>query len=743
MGKKHVKTNVKHELAQVKEPVSFTKLTGNNKFCSNFVNKFSMTVLPTESSEENVSTKSLVYSVPSVSDFDSEGAFGVIIDLLNQLKAATSDQNIFVQNNTVLRDQIVHQLKNEVLKARTNLTSNQIKNLEVISSNNFDEKTLTDILKSLLESAKKKSDEKSSLIYKVKPGEGSRTRSLPQKIAEDYFKILKNVHHYSKTVEDVFNHVSYKKSIHNSSESVSGESGSDAQIKPQAQKKTIDKKHIQKSVNEILNTNVIEEIQESFEKNILNKINTLSPIVKLQSKISELSVISNVTKLVNQVVERSVPKVLKTHTKLINKIVDKSEIEELKENIISHENQYKIDRDIHQRSLDRMYSDIRKVYNTKTFSQNIFEVLKSSKFKNVHFEEAIKKNLLKVTAKNEVVNKIKNIYEKQIEKSNVNRTVDKSEIINKENVEVLDTEERSAIDDIVNLKRTGHKIETRFNKTTNIVDKILNDVKFKNTNYKTVLENIDLISNKSHEEKEILKRIFVSHFINSENADIISKTKKIDKFLQKHQNLISVNKDYQITENDFEFSPVYLKDKVIKSAETEAIIENNIKKVLTPTVITNNVIKTTTKDIYRNIITPKMKEYIKTDEISKNVYLIHKNIDVPIERKLDYLSTPYMVYKEEPNFVQNEINDQKSEPQKQKFTEIKNENPQIEQIVQDERIDVKKLKKEMMAKTISKDDVESMINSHLKEINIESISKEVIGRVENKLRLDRRRSGIL
>lgn len=740
MDKKPMENKNLPELIQVKSPVSFVQLTGNNKFCNNFLTKSSMTVLPTDSTEENYRAESLVYTTPPTSDFDPE-AFATIIDLLNQLKAATSEQNVFVQNNTVVREQILRQLKNEISKAGNNLTNNQIQNLEVLSSNNFDEQMLTDILKSLLESSKKKSDKKEKLIYKnieaSKPGKISTAR-----IAEDYLKILKNVHHYSKVVEDVFNHVSSKKIIHKSAEK-DKEARLPKEESAEKPEKNLNKiKHISGEINNILSPKIIEEIEETFEKKIINKLGLISPIVKLQSKISELGIITNVSKIVNKVVERTVPKVLKTNTKLINKIVDKSDIEEIKEHILSHEEQYQVDKAVHKRSLDRIYNDIRKVYSAKNISENVFEVLKSSKFRNVNFEEAIKKNLLKVTSKNEVVNRIKNIYEKQVQKSNTKRIVDKSERINRENVELLGTEERSAIEDVVNIRRNNRSLETRFSEQTNLAQQILNNINSRSINYKTLVNSIDTITNKTHEQKEILKRIFTSHLIDGEQGAKLLRTEKIDKFIKKHRKLILSDKEYRITEKGEEFTPIYLKDKIINNKEIQNVVEENINKVLTPKVITENKFKLTTRDIVRNIVTPKVSKHIKNTSQNQMEYLIHRDITTPEERYLDYTETPYMVYKEDPKFITAEKAEKTQHPETRRTSQKAGETPHIEQIVQPEVIDTKKIEKDIISKTLSKNDVEQMIHSYMRDVNVDTISREVMGRVENKMRMDKRRNGI-
>ncbi|MDO4199280.1 MAG: hypothetical protein Q4D57_00740 [Clostridia bacterium] len=740
MDKEPMENKKVPELIQVKSPVSFVQLTGNGKFCNKLFTKSSMTVLPTDSTEENYRAESLVYSTPPTSDFDPE-AFATIIDLLNQLKAATSEQNVFVQNNTVVREQILRQLKNEISKAGNNLTSNQIQNLEVVSSNNFDEQTLTDILKSLLESSKKKSDEKGKLIYKnieaSKPGKISTAR-----IAKYYLKILKNVHHYSKVVEGVFDHVSSKKIIHKSSEKDKPEQTPKEESAKKPEKNLNKIKHVSSEINNILSPKILEEIQESFEKKIVNKLGLISPIVKLQSKISELSVITNVNKIVSQVVERTVPKALKTHTKLINKIVDKSDIEEIKEHILSHEEQYQVDKAVHKRSLDRIYNDIRKVYSAKNISENVFEVLKSSKFRNVNFEEAIKKNLLKVSSKNEVVNRIKNIYEKQVQKSNTKRVVDKSERINRENVEALDTEERLAIEDVVNIRRNNRSLETRFSEQTNLAQQILNNINSRSINYKTLINSIDTISNKTHEQKEILKRIFTSHLIDGEQGSKLLRTEKIDKFIKKHRKLILSDKEYRITEKGEQFTPIYLKDKVINNKEIQNVVEENINKVLSPKVLTENKIKLTTKDIYRHIVTPKITKHIKTTGQTHTEYLVHRDINTPVERYLDYTETPYMVYKEEPKFITAEKVAEEKRPEKHRYSQKGSDTPHIEQIVQPEVMDTKKLEKDIISKTLSKNDVAQMIQSYMRDVNVDTISREVMGRVETKLRMDKRRNGI-
>lgn len=139
-------------------PNYMTLTNKNSSFCAKFLKKHSMAV--TVDNETQTSAKrSLVYDFSRKRDLD-EDVLQRIIDLLLQLRASGSDQNVLIQNNTVIRQQILNQLKNELTNVRNHLTSGQVQKLEVASNNVFDEKTINDILKSLLEESKKKLSDK-------------------------------------------------------------------------------------------------------------------------------------------------------------------------------------------------------------------------------------------------------------------------------------------------------------------------------------------------------------------------------------------------------------------------------------------------------------------------------------------------------------------------------------------------------------------------------------------------------
>ena len=155
MKEKSINSTGMKAMTNVKSPGNLITLKNNNSFCNYFINHNSMTSLVDNNEEYDSSQSKLIYDFSGTS-LPYDDVLGKIIDLLFQLRAAQSDQNVFVQNNTVVREQILNQLQNEILKVNHKLSKSQIKNLEVISSNSFDEDKLNEILKSFLDSSKKK-----------------------------------------------------------------------------------------------------------------------------------------------------------------------------------------------------------------------------------------------------------------------------------------------------------------------------------------------------------------------------------------------------------------------------------------------------------------------------------------------------------------------------------------------------------------------------------------------------------
>ena len=459
MENKDLKTNVKSNFMNVKNPSMIGTLKKNNNFCTSFFSKQIETTIVDNVSELNVS-KELVYSTPYKNNFDAE-AINKIIDLLMQLRAASSDQSILVQNNTVLRDQILNQLKSEVLRAGNNLTKNQIENLKVISSNTFDEKTLTDILKSFLESSKKKSDDKSEKLTHL--AENKDSKSLFSKgIYKNYISVIDRVNYYTKVLDKVFKNVLYNPAIKKKSSELKRVNSEDNTSLETLNKTEISRNKISKNKIKQNKIEILDEITKFYEENIISGSSLLPKIIKLQTKISEIGILENVNTIAENVIKKSLPKVLSSETELINKIVNTEKIDKIYEDITLSKEQYENEKAYQERRISRIYNDVRKFNNSKYIIQNISEILKSNKVKGFNLEENIKKNIVKLSTQKSVINKVKNVYDNTIENTIEKNIENKTELVNKENVVSVQKEEINAVKDIVNVKRSGIKIDRDF-----------------------------------------------------------------------------------------------------------------------------------------------------------------------------------------------------------------------------------------------------------------------------------------
>ncbi|MDR1240657.1 MAG: hypothetical protein LBK29_02130, partial [Oscillospiraceae bacterium] len=140
---------------------------------------------------------SLVYFFSPKTD---KNALQSILDLLSQLRASENAQNVTIQNNTIIKRQILDQLKNEIARSENDLEVKKFKELEVIHSDNFSEKKLTKIINQFLR-----------LKKKVEINEKTDD-SIAGKIFKDYINtvissqknIIKKVSHKKLFEESVF-----------------------------------------------------------------------------------------------------------------------------------------------------------------------------------------------------------------------------------------------------------------------------------------------------------------------------------------------------------------------------------------------------------------------------------------------------------------------------------------------------------------------------------------------------------
>lgn len=793
----------KKAFMNIKPPAGFISLTNNSSFCGRFFTQNNNMSTIAGSPIESQSGGELVYDFSRINNFDSE-AFGKIIDILTQLRAAEDDRNILVQNNTVLREQILNQLKNEVLRVKHKLTSNQIKNLEVISSNNFDKDDLAEILKSLLESSKKKSG-----VEEREPGESrlySESRFVVlDKISKNYLTVLDRVNYYEKVIDKVLKHFSHsvKEVTVNAPESGLEQdvSYSDKTI---LKKKSV--KNIFDKVTKIHDVKVLEEINKFYEENLVNKMGVLPRIINLRSKISEMNILTKVGTFVESVVQKSVPKFVVSETELINKVIKKANLEDIHERITENQQQYIEDKNFQERNINRLYSEVRKIYNTKTLNKSVTEILKHFDYKKINFEEHVKKNLLKLTTKKDVVNKFKNIYNDAIENVLVTRSEDKAELVNRTvSVTEINQEEKTALRDIVNLKRSGVTINKQFTENIHHNNVLMNDVRAHHKRIKNIHSNFEKINNIFSEDENFTNNIVSAELITKKHLtknDIenylekawhtkVTETKagtyknKVKEITDEvkeqavkeiieinereiHNKFKSVSRKEKLDllktsgikpivsiltpnkekveiwnkEDVYKFIPIHARRNILEEKREKNVVVHDVEKFLPNRIFRNRKFKLDTKDIYRNITKRHIDKYIEKSYDLHKDYFVHREDNIDRQIAHDHIDQNYMVYKEEVHYPKETDKVKKSEKKKLSSFKGSGRVKSENKVEKKPVIDVKKIEKNIMSNTMSKKDIVDLIESYMKSIDVNSISQLVMDRVDEKLKFDGQRNGI-
>lgn len=707
--------NRKINLLNIQSPDKLLTLKKNKNFCTQFFEKNKITTISGDP-EELGESRDLVYDVSRAGNFDAD-AFRTIIDLLMQLRATGKDQSILVQNNTVLREQILNQLKNEVLRVGHKLTNNQVKNLEVISSNSFDEKMLTEMLKSLLESSKKKSETNEGFLDNLNVVRKSRYITS-QRIGRDYLTVLNKNRYNENIVDSVLknvyrNHLVYRQEFDTQ---VPGKENDEEKKKKITPRKPLEKKEV--GLRRDNENGISEEFLKNYEENILNK--TIIPkIVKLQSKISEFNILTKVGSFVENIIEESVPKILTRETELINKIVDKSDINEIRENIIENQQQYINDKTYYDRNINRVNNEVRKIYNSKIISKNVIDVLKTTKIKSLNLEENVRKNVIKLASKKDILNRFKNVYEHDVQKESERNVTNREELVNRYNVRQITDEEIQSLKDITNLRRSGVVLNKKFSENVRENDIIMQDFRIQRNKIKQVHEKV--------------KSVIGRENVNILNKKIIVPQTKTDEIIMLSDKNIDGKEVYS-------YKPVYRRENIFDENEIQKIISKNITHILSPRVVKNRELRITSDNIYRTSKKRFIEKYSENLQGARREYLINPLLDTARDSYYNHFENDYMVYKEKEKMfeIKHKEKDKKN-PHEIKKSE-KQQHSQSSDVSKEANF--KALEKSILSKTLSKKEVEGLIRSYVKGIDTEAISNLVMDKVERKFRIDRRRQGI-
>ncbi len=708
---------VKHvSLTKVKAPFELMALKNNSNFCGSLIKGSGMTQLVNEFESENETHRPLVYDVSKAYLGDSD-ALARITELLLQLRAAQSDQSIFVQNNTVLREQILSQLKNEILRVNNRLSKNQIKNLEVISNNNFDEKQLAEILKSILQSSKKKSGESGKSIALNMQGAGASGVSIFDRFFKNYSTIVENSIRSTELVNRIFKNVSYRNEFF------------DTKLKSKVHLEN-KKGNLISSPKRVYSDNTLKEVSQiqatesseftrSYEENVLRKISIFTPKVKYEKKASVIDFLTNISKFVEKI--SSKPLLLENFSKR-----HFSKIKNVKENItdtkLTEKDTFEtkfVNRTMHINSSEFQQENFVNKDNfesyqyvlTKKLGDVVREnnlILNKFKTKEIKHSDVFKKS----TIKNE------NLLERELHEDNYSQIqkFDREKLFYRKKIETHSDVQNLAPQQIVN-EVIENKYKKDFVKVRERIQKVINLLTHKN-----IHEVFEIKDRKLKGETEFLDKVFLQHSTGG--------TVPTDKSLKKFDEI-------------YKFTPVYKYENDLKEEKIQNLFFKKISSVLDPKTVRRLSFKFTEENIYKKFASSAVDKYIfDNQKIEKNLKLNGKKVYREFMGKVSP-SFEYMIYKENKPMVIKEESKEKSKKSDDKHNlKEKLKTKEKSQMQKSQKVDFSKIEKSILDKVLKKSDVEKMIETYLEDINIESISERVMSSFEERFDTNNCRSGV-
>lgn len=653
-------------------------MSNNTAFCSQFLKKPSMAVF-SDNPEQNDIGNHLIYDISKKATLDQE-ILQSIIDLLLQLRASQNDQNVFVQNNTVVRQQILNQLKNELLNVRNHLSPGQVQKLEVISSSSFDEKTLNDLLRSLLEDSKKKSEsetstQKGSLIRSAQDNEGitakvSRTYTKLTNVEKRYRDITSTVSdgeilersiqekrlinvikpsgtpdlqvaspnekllNITKNIEEIHNLTKQANETIRRSENVKRVYAEKSLLSKQtdAVKNTVTETEFHRHLySRDFNYLVEKNVKDRYEKLVESSENKTLSVRKVKelNLVNRREITQNLTdetKLLSEVSD------VENRVSVLNKRVNKSirQNRELRENIISKDSLSRNITGVYNRhiSKENQKDDIKRIIsraNITTHSVN--------KYNNIIENQSKIKNIDKIVSKvnDRYIKKNTFISEKDVQ--NINRTQSqiKNDIVNKYNIKnIAFSDEVSTTKSVnkINLINENLQNNIKFQEIGNQIDKINKNIEKS--------APLNKIHNKVLREFNTLEHIKKIHGIYNEiqfrhNKSVSQEYEKhiqnrfldTDRIFKKE---LSINKETENKENLVEeinrITQKNLKTvnfrNIVNKVENIDVQDKLFNKINTDEIITNN------KNISSNLVSSYLKRLNITNNVNEQ-HISHQN----------------------------------------------------------------------------------------------------------------------
>jgi len=675
--------------------------------------------------------------------------------------------------------------------------------LEVLSSDSFDEKALTDILKSFLASSKKKfSDDESDgkLQSSTYAFLNSNVRRIISRYTETFNKTSEKKEFFSK----ILSHVNFRRLLHTSSnlesikplDNLANEKAGE-KLKNVRPKTYLIKKHSLEARSEK------KSFYDLLGDNIIKSSNLILPLIKLQTKLSEINILSKTRLITQNIVNKAISKVLPSEIELVNRVIEKTQIGEIQESLLYSKEQYENYKVKYQTEVKRIQNQLKKFQTYKSIASSKEFELKSGRLVEVSIQNELRKNVFRLISQNQVLRRIESTSENAVKNYLTKSLVHNHKVIDKLFENYSQKREKKVVYNSKYIKHKALKLDGRLIKDINSEYVFKNDIELKNLEYTNLVKNISDYTQQSIKNRHIKKiysnaqKFQVRSLISESYEDKTFKFKNLSYDFHKklsnksqthYQEFLNFLIENKLNKEKSFFDFIGRKSKLIFDFSEDKfinrffskvqILKNNRRKEL----IINNLDLTRTK-VLKNLLEKETLKSLNVTEITKKVDKIQKRQDktIPIvnykflQKKQDFrrslsllkgfkdsfkftsddrvyhlnnfLYTPYsdksyMIYKQD---LKPEKKEEKEPIKKAQKPFVKEPVPDIEKVSQPiipQVLNSKEIEKKIMAKTLGKKEIVDLIESYISGINVEDISRNVLNKVENKLLMDKKRIGI-
>ncbi len=526
-------------------------MKNNSAFCSVLINRPPMTTIVDDESRNDINGRALIYNIYKKDNYIQE-VLQSIIDLLMQLRATQDEQNGFFQNNTVVRQNILQQLKNEILNVRNNLTQGQVQKLELVSNNLFDEKTLNELLKSLLEESKKKSEDQESLKSKYRVRTSNENQKIFSNIVKNYNNLINLKNKYTSVIKAVSGKEILKESfpkrqlINIKKPLRVQEDEKHQEAKPEKEQRTTLQNTVNRSLEQrqfLKRTELIKNVLK--ERNILNRYTDLFKVkltgLELKKKVES----RNLGYFIHEETKKKHENLNKISENRVLFKRSKTEFRFLKTYNVRETEEKQDDQRVKRSELKVLDKEFRTNVNRKVH-------LASSAVENIFKNIFVKKEIL--SAYNKVISE--NIKEKSIK-----RIFSKSFLLN-------------------NYIRTADITEEKYNKQktlNNIASYIFSTSKIKNQLINVINTEKFKVRNKEIQNRTLNKNILHSFSLQKISERIIENTSLIGRKTEKTLKFQEI--EDQIQETYKKISKIELEKQVKRQKINKYNVETRVKNV--------------------------------------------------------------------------------------------------------------------------------------------------------------------